>query len=134
MVNGVLPNGARHLLHWIPNNVFGYPVTMLFIKPSLIILCDLYDEHAIIFVDIWRKFSGDLIGVQICVNQPCRIQTVRIPITEMFNRFVELLIILSRTVQVVGDKVDHFNSILSLMRYRGEYGRYAAAQSKAEIQ
>lgn len=43
------------------------PVTMLFIKPSLIILCDFYDEHTIIFVDVWRKFFGDLSGIEICV-------------------------------------------------------------------
>ena len=60
---------------------------------------------------------------------------MRISITEMFNRFVEFLIILSRTVQVIGDKVDHFNDILFVLRYRGgKYGRYAVAQSKAEIQ
>ena len=47
-VNRALLNGASHPLHWILDNVLGNPVTMLFIKPSLIILCDFYDEHTIL--------------------------------------------------------------------------------------
>ena len=66
-MNRALLNGASHPLHWIPDNVLSNPVTMLFIKPSLIILCDFYDEHTIIFVDVWRKFFGDLSGIEICV-------------------------------------------------------------------